>query len=334
MRALVTGGAGFLGRALVERLLREGHTVRSASRRAYPELEALGAESVVADVTDAKAVLRAADGCDTVFHVAALAGVWGRRMDYVRTNVIGTRNVLAACHAEGVRSLVFTSSPSVCFDGKDHRLAGNDLPYSKRFLAAYPETKAVAERDVLAANGSLGGELATCALRPHLIFGPRDPHLVPRLLDRARRGKLAIVGDGQNEVSLTWVHDGALAHVRAAEALAAGGAAAPNAGKAYFIAQADPIQLWEWIGYILRRLDLPQPTKRVGRGTAESVGLCLELLWRTLPLPGEPPMTRFVAGQLATSHSYDLEPARRDFGYEEELSLTQATELLVDSLVD
>src|SRR5262249_22493235 len=156
-------------------------------------------------------------GADAVFHVAAKAGIWGDAQEFWRANVEGTRNVLAACLAAKVPRLVFTSSPSVCFDGKDHVNAGNDLPYSRRVLAAYPRTKAQAEAIVLGANGADG--LATCALRPHLIVGPDDPHLLPRLAERARAGKLAIVGDGRNEVSLTWVGNAVDAHLAAADRL-------------------------------------------------------------------------------------------------------------------
>ena len=211
------------------------------------------------------------------------------------TNVTGTANVIAACRRHGVGRLVHTSSPSVCFDGEDHVRAGNDLPLARRFNCVYPETKAAAERLVLAAND---GGLATCALRPHLIFGPGDPHLIPRLLERARRGRLMAVGDGRNEVSLTYVENAAWAHVDAARRLASG---APHAGRAYFVAQEEPVRLWEWIDELLLRVGLP----------------------------GEPPMTRFVAAQLASSHSYDLEPARRDFGYVERVSGDVALDRLV-----
>jgi len=329
-RALVTGGGGFLGGAVVDRLLSEGHAVRSFSRGDYPALRTKGVETVRGDLGDLDAVVAAVEGCELVVHTAALAGFWGRKQDYERANVVGTRNVLEAALRARATRLVHTSSPSVCFDGADHVRAGNDLPYSKRWLAHYPETKAAAERLVLAANGK--GGLATVALRPHLIFGPGDPHLIQRLVERARAGRLAVVGPGHNEVSLTYVDNAAAAHVDAARALA-DGATAPCAGKAYFVAQEEPVRLWEWIDALLERLGEPRVQRHVPRRIAYAAGALCELAWNVLPLASEPPMTRFVALQLASSHSYDLEPLRRDVAYRERVDLATATDRLVDALL-
>lgn len=324
MRALVTGGGGFLGRHLVAALLGRGDSVVSYARGDYPDLEKRGATCVRGDLSDRDALRRASRGADAVFHVAAKAGIWGSDEDFWRTNVEGTRNVLAACLAAKVPRLVFTSSPSVCFDGRDHVNAGNDLPYSRKFLAAYPRTKAQAEGIVLGANGMDG--LATCALRPHLIVGPDDPHLLPRLVSRARAGRLAIVGDGKNEVSLTWVGNAAAAHLAAADRLEP---RAPHAGKAYFVAQRDAVVLWEWIGELLERMGVGRPRRRVPLAVAYSTGAALELWWRARRLATEPPMTRFLALELARSHSYDMGPAERDFGYRERVPMREATELLL-----
>jgi len=323
VRTLVTGGGGFLGRAGVEALLAEGHAVTSIGRTSHAELEELGARALRVDLADAAAVERAVQGHEVVFHVAALTGVWGRRRDFERANVLGTRNVLAACRAGGVRALVHTSSPAVCFDGRDHVRASNDLPRARRFLCDYARTKARAEELVLGANDE---SLATCALRPHLVFGPRDPHLVPRLVARARTGRLLVVGDGANEVSVTYVENAAAAHVDAARALGPG---APHAGRAYFLGQEEPVELWSWVSELLAALGLPPPRRRVPLALAYAAGGACEALWRMVPLPGEPPLTRFVARQLATSHSYDLGPARRDFGYRERVPLAEATRRLV-----
>jgi nucleoside-diphosphate-sugar epimerase len=322
VKALVTGGGGFLGTEICRRLRARGDEVTSVSRCEHPHLRDLGVvtqRANLADVGALDALARLAQGCDVVFHVAAKAGVWGRRRDYLRTNVLGTQNVIAACLAASVPRLVYTSSPSVCFDGSDQRLVCVDLPYAERFLAHYPESKARAEQLVLAANGPA---LATCALRPHLIFGPHDPHLCPRLVAEARAGRLAVVGDGCNEVTLCYVDNAAQAHLGAAQTLIPG---ARHAGRAYFIGQEQPVVLWEWIRALLTQLGIPVPRRRISLSAAHRAGHLLELLWRTLPLPGEPRMTRFIATQLATSHSYSMTPARDDFGYREVVDLDTAT---------
>lgn len=324
MKALVTGGSGFLGTAIVRALLDRGDSVTSLARRPSAALERLGVRQEEVDLADRGPTLRALRGHDVVFHAAAKTGVWGARSEFERVNVEGTRNVLEACLAARVERLVYTSSPSVCFDGRDHHRASNDLPHATRFLCAYAATKAEAERSVLAANGMEG--LATCALRPHLIVGPGDPHLVPRLVERARAGKLARVGDGTNLVSLTDVENAALAHVDAALALAP---EAAHGGKAYFIAQVEPVRLWAWIDELLARLDVQPVRRQVSLGSAYLAGMACEALWRLLGRASEPPMTRFLALQLARSHSYDLGPAVRDFGYRERVTTPESMERLV-----
>jgi 2-alkyl-3-oxoalkanoate reductase len=326
VKALVTGGGGFLGTALCRELRARDWEVRSISRGAHPHLAELGVEHRCADLADTGALTSAANDRGVVFHVAAMAGVWGRLEDYRRANVVGTLNVLAACREAGVPRLVHTSSPSVCFDGTDHLRAGNDLPLATSFLAHYPATKAEAEREVLAANSP---ELATCALRPHLIFGPGDPHLLPRLVERARAGRLARVGPGDNEVTLCYVENAALAHVQAAERLEP---EAPHAGGAYFVGQREPVRLWEWIDELLGALGIPPVRRRLSLRTAYSLGAVLEGLWRVLRISGEPPMTRFVATQLATSHSYSMEPAERDFGYAPRVEMAEALERTTEKL--
>lgn len=317
MKALVTGGGGFLGRYVVEQLLDRGEDVRVLGRSRYPEVEALGAECVQADLGDADAVVAACEGVDAVFHVGALAGVWGPYERYFRTNVEGTRHVLEGCRTHGVPKLVYTSSPSVVFDGSDMEGVDESVPYPEHFEAPYPETKSIAEREVLAANGPA---LATCAIRPHLIWGPRDNHILPRILARARAGRLRIVGDGTNKVSVTYVENGARAHLQALDALAPG---ADVAGKAYFIGQAEPVVLWDFINQLLEGFGVPPLTKRVSVGMAAMVGGVLEGAYRLVGAASEPPMTRFMAHELATSHWFDLSAARRDFGFDPEAISTE-----------
>ena len=319
--ALVTGGGGFVGAQVVRRLRARGVAVRVLARGEYPELVAMGCVLHRGDLADGDAVHRAAEGCDTVFHVAAKAGVWGRREDFEATNVRGTENVVTACQRAGVARLVFTSSPSVTFDGTDHLDAGNDLPYPEVWLADYPRTKALAERIVLAANSN---ELTTTALRPHLVYGPGDPHLLPRLLARARAGRLRVVGDGTNRVSLTYVDNAAAAHLQAADALVANGSASPAAGRAFFVNDAEPVVLWDWLGRLFAALGVPPVTGRVPAGLAYAAGALAEGAWTVLGRDGEPPMTRFVAKQLATSHTYSLLPAKDAFGYAPEVDGDEA----------
>lgn len=326
MRVLVTGGNGFLGGAIVAELKRRGHQVSSASRRPSPELAALGVRTLTCDLRNREHVERAIQGQDAVVHAAALTGLTGVRADFVRTNVEGTQAVLAACKAHGVARLVYTSSPSVVFDGREHRRADESLPYPRRYLAAYPATKAAAEREVLAANGA---SLATVALRPHLVLGPGDPNLMPRLVARARARALTIVGNGRNEVSFTWVENAAAAHADVLERLEPG---VSGAGRAYFVAQKEPVVLWSWLAELFTRAGVPPPTQRVSRPFAYAAGAACELAWRIARRTGEPPMTRFLAQQLATSHSYAIGALEREFGYVERVSTAEATERLVAEL--
>jgi len=317
MRALVTGGGGFLGGVMVRMLRQRGDEVVSYSRGTYPELDRLGAEQKCGDLGDADAVMRAAAGCDTVFHVAAMAGIWGAYADFYRANVIGTENVIAACRANGIGRLVHTSSPSVVFDGRDVEGGDESLPYPESFEAHYPRTKALAEQIVLAANSP---DLATTALRPHLIWGPGDNHLVPRIIARAKQGRLRRIGNRPCLVDTVYVDNAATAHLLAADRLAPG---SPPAGRAYFISNGEPIPLWEMVNRILAAAGLPPVERTVSPGLAYAAGVVCEALWGALRLSGEPPMTRFVAHELATAHWFDISAARRDFGYEPEVSLDE-----------
>ena len=320
MRVLVTGGGGFLGSAICRRLRGAGHEVAAVARGNYPELERIGVRLYRGDLADAAAVAPAFDGRDLVFHAAAKAGVWGPWEEFYRSNVVATGVVLEQCRAQGVRRLVYTSSPSVVFGAEDHENAVNDLPYPTEYLAHYPKTKAQAERDVLAANGP---DFATVALRPHLIWGPGDPHLLPRLVARARAGRLRIVGDGRNKVSLTFIENAAAAHVQAASRLEPG---IGWAGKPYFVNDPAPVVLWEWLNGFLAQIGVAPVQRSVSPGLARSAGWLLEGIWG-LGFSGEPPMTRFIAEQLCRSHWYDLKPAIDAFGAWAQADLEAALEL-------
>jgi len=311
VKVLVTGAGGFLGQYLVAQLVARGDRVRGLARGSYPALERLGVESVRADIRDRQAVQAAVSGVEVVYHTAAVPGVWGAWELFHSVNVRGTENVIAACRACGVRKLVFTSSPSVTFDGTDQCGVDESAPYPQRWLCHYPHTKALAEQAVLAAND--GRDLLTCALRPHLIWGPRDPHLVPRLIDRARRGRLRQVGDGNNLIDMVYVENAARAHLLAADAL---GDQSPVAGRAYFITQGEPVRCWDWINAILGLVGLPPVRRRISARLARCAGALLETAYRLPRIEREPLMTRFLAAQLATSHYFNIERARRDFGYQ------------------
>lgn len=319
MKCLVTGGGGFLGGAIVRRLLERGDEVRSFSRHHYPRLDA---SQFTGDLADAAAVARAAEGVDIVFHVAAKAGIWGPYREFFAANVRGTRNVIAACRRQGVGKIVYTSSPSVVYTGGD--LAGVDesAPIPRHFDAYYPATKAIAERDLLAANGP---NLATVALRPHLIWGPGDNHLVPRLLQRARAGKLRLVDDGSKLVDVTYIDNAVDAHWLAAQRLHVG---SPIAGKAYFLSQGEPVMAREFINQLLAAGGLPPLAKSIPYPLAISLAWLIEFVARARGSIQEPRLTRFVVHQFATAHWFDISAAKRDLGYQPKVSTAEGLERL------
>lgn len=320
---LVTGGTGFLGGRLLERLLAAGREVTVVSRSARPELAARGARVVVGELHDEAVCAEAARGAATVFHVAARVGVWGRHEDFYRDNVLGTRALLAAARRAGAGRFVHTSTPSVVYNGLDLAGADERLPLTKDCPSAYPLTKALAEAEALAANTDA---FRVCALRPHLIWGVGDPHLVPRILARARAGRLRIVGEGKNLVDMVHVENATDALLLAERALGWPGQAA---GRAYFITNGEPVNLWEWVNDLLRALGEPPITRRVSLPAARAVGAVCEAAWRVLALKGEPPMTRFVAAELAKDHWFSIEAARRDLGYAPRVSMAAGTAELV-----
>ena len=304
---LVTGGGGFLGSALVRMLVAQGESVRSFSRSRYPALEAMGVEQFQGDLADGDTLQRACDGVDLVFHVAAKTGIWGPYETYYRTHVVGTRNVLQACLSHGVGRLVYTSSPSVVFDGRDMEGVNESVPYPAAYLSHYPRTKAAAEKMVRQAACDA---LRTITLRPHLIWGPGDNHLVPRIIQRARR--LRQVGQGRNRVDTIYIDNAVQAHLLAAAKLSE----RPElSGRVYFISQDAPIPLWDMVNAILAAADLPPVTRTISKRTARLIGAVLEWIYQVGHLPGEPPMTRFVAEELATAHWFNIRAAREDLGY-------------------
>jgi nucleoside-diphosphate-sugar epimerase len=327
MHALVTGAAGFLGLYIVEQLVARGERVRAMCRRPTPELAALPVEIVSTDLRDRAAVIEACRGVDTVFHVAGVAGIWGPWKHFHETNTVGTQSALEGCRAHEVKRLIYTSSPSVTFDGGDQCGIAESAPYPERWLCHYPHSKAIAEREVLAANGF--GGLATCSLRPHLIWGPRDRHLIPRLIARARSGRLRRVGDGQNMIDMVYVENAAEAHLQAADAL---NLDSPVAGSAYFISQGEPINCWQWVDELLALVDLPPIKRSVPFKLAWNIGAALEGIYGALHLPGEPPMTRFLAAQLGKHHWFDITRARQHFNFRPRISTADGMQRLGECL--
>ena len=311
-RVLVTGGGGFLGSALIKRLVERGDAVRSLARNHYPKLADMGVDQIPGDIADSQTVARACQGVEIVFHVAAKMPPWGRYRNYYTTNVVGTQNVIDGCTRNNVASLVYTSTPSVVFDGTDMQGVNESVPYPADFNAFYPQTKAMAEQLVLKATGQ---GLRTVILRPHLIWGPEDPHFAPRLIARAK--KLKRIGDGTNMVDTTYIDNAVDAHLNAADTLNKN----PEiSGSIYFITQDEPIRAWEMIDAILAAAGLPPVKGTISYPTARAMGAFMEFIYRTLHIPGEPPMTRFLADEVAKSHWFDISAAKKDLGYQPAIS--------------
>ncbi|WP_456387276.1 NAD-dependent epimerase/dehydratase family protein [Desulfolithobacter sp.] len=325
-RALVTGGGGFVGLALTRALRQAGVRVTVLGRHVYPEVQTLGARSLVGDIRDLDFVSRAMSGQEVVFHVAALAGVWGPFHEYYSINVTGTLNVLAACLRNRVRQLVYTSTPSVVFDGHDLQGADESLPYASRPLCAYAATKIIAEREVLAVNNR---GLRTIAIRPHLVYGPGDTNLIPRLLARGREGSLKIVGSGENRVDLTYIDNVVQAHLVAARDLMGPGR---GAGRPFFVSDGTPIRLWSWINDLFAACGIRPVTARVPFRLARSAGWLLETIHVLTGCEQEPKMTRFVAEQMARDHWFSIESAKELLGYVPETTTSGGTAKLLNWL--
>lgn len=307
-------------------LVERGHDVTAMTRRRDDFLARLDVPQVLGDIRDMEAVSTACDGQEVVFHTAAISGIWGPWKLFHSTNTMGTKNVVEGCRKHRVNKLVYTSSPSVTFNG-DHQVNMNEsAPYPKKWLCHYPHSKMLAEKYVLEADES---DLMTCALRPHLIWGPGDRHLIPRLLQRARSKKLRRVGDGTNQVDTIFVENAAEAHLMACEALEVG---SPVCGNAYFLSQDDPVNCWAWINEILALAGIPRIKKSISYYWAYKLGQALELAHESMNIKTEPRMTRFLAAQLAKSHYFDISAAKKDFGYFPRVSNAEGMKRLAKSM--
>ena len=327
-KVLVTGGGGFVGTALVTSLVERGIEVVVAGRNSYPHIERLGVKCFRGDIRLREFTDIICKEVDTVFHSAAKAGIWGAWRDYEATNVLGTKNIVDSCRACNIKRLIYTSTPSVVFSARDIVNGDETLWYAKRPLCHYAKSKILAERYLLKNNSDT---MKTVAIRPHLIWGPGDPHLVPRLLEKGRRQELKIVGSGTNKVDITYIDNVAHAHLLAADNL---NGSCEAAGKAYFIGQEQPVNLWDWINTLYRDLEIPEIKAKVPFKTAYIAGTLLELIHTLLRRENEPRMTRFLALQLARSHFFSHQGAFRDFGYKPIVSLDEGQEKLLKWLKD
>ena len=328
MLALVTGGGGFLGRYIVEQLLARGDSVRIIARGDYSELHQLGVTTYRGDIQHLDVLIEACKGVDLVFHTAAYAGYWGAWQDFYRANVTGTQNVIAACHTQNVPKLIYTSSPSVIFNNQAHEGVNESIPYPVHYENYYSHTKAIGEQLVLQANQSA---LLTVSLRPHLIIGKRDVHILPRLIAQARKGALLQVGEGHNLVDLTYVEDAARAHLLAADALTP---TSPTAGAVYFISQDEPVNLWGFIRELLFHLNLPPVKRKIPLSLARFIGATYEGLYHLFPISGEPRLTRFLASELALSHYYNISRAKKEIGYTPQFCMTDVMRITLQWLID
>lgn len=323
MRALVTGGGGFLGSGITKELIQRGNRVTVIGRGRYSHLPD-SVKMMQGDIRDFKFVKSASKNIDMVFHTAALPGIWGPAHEFYSVNVKGTENVIRACQENSIPKLIFTSSPSVVFGCSSLEGSDESTPYPETYLCEYPRTKALAEKMVLRANDPT---LCALAIRPHLIWGPGDPHLIPRLLRKAKSNQLIKVGEGKNQVDMIYIDNAVSAHLKAAFA--------PDynvAGKAYFVSDDEPVVLWKWINSLLNRLGIREVSRNISYKNAQRLGAFLEGVYGFLGLKGEPCMTRFLASQLAISHYFDISRAKKDFGYQPLVSQEEGTRRLIHSL--
>ena len=318
---LVIGGTGFLGREIACQLLERGQRVRTFCRRNGDVPE--GAEIVLGDLVNPISLRKACQGVETVYHTASIPSISVHWKPFYEINVLGAKNVLDACKATGVRKLIYTSSASVIFNCRSQPGIDETAPYPDRWLAHYPHSKAIAERMILDAASD---SLLTCAIRPHLIIGRRDRHLIPRLLARAKAGRLFRVGDGTNLIDIIFVENAAWGHIQAAETLTC--KESPVNGNAYFLSQGEPVNCWDWINEVLAMKGLLTVKRSIPFSVAWALGLALEGWYKCCQLQGEPVMTRFLAAQLAHTHYLNIAKARRDFGYAPLVSMAEGMKQL------
>lgn len=320
MKVLVTGAGGFLGFEVAKSLVEMGHEVTNLSRNHYITLDAYNIKTIKCDLSQFEEV--DLSGFEAVVHCAAIAGVWGKKSSFYDTNYHGAIHLYEMAKKAGVKYFVYTSTPSVVFGSDDIIFGDESLAYPDKFYTYYAHSKSMAEKYILENSDH---DMEAIALRPHLIWGEGDPHLVPRILQKARSGDLKRVGNGDNLVDVIHVKNAAMAHTLALSALKAGKGLG---GNAYFIGQERAVNLWDFINQILQYNDIEPIEDSVNYSTAYFVGMILEFIYRLLGInKPEPPMTRFVAMQLAKSHYFSHEKAAQDFGYTPEITIEKGLEM-------
>ncbi|XP_077387499.1 sterol-4-alpha-carboxylate 3-dehydrogenase, decarboxylating isoform X1 [Festucalex cinctus] len=327
-RCAVIGGSGFLGRHLVEKLVARGYTVSVFDIRQNFEMS--GVTFHQGDLCDKQALLPALKGVSLVFHCASPSPASDDRRLFERVNIQGTSTVIQACTEVGVQKLVLTSSASVVFEGSDIKNGREDLPYAKKPIDYYTETKIKQEKLVLEACDEEKGFL-TVAIRPHGIFGPRDPQLVPILVDAARKGKMKfIIGDGTNLVDFTFVENVVHGHILAAEHLRPD---SPICGKPYHITNDEPVRFWDFMSEVLVGLGYAAPRYNLPYMLVYVLALLLWLLSLVLrPLMSfKPTFTPMRVALAGTHHYYSCERAKQDMGYKPLVGLKEAIERTVQS---
>lgn len=329
-RVLVTGSLGFVGGALVDRLVQQGYPVRAIDIRDQGGRD--GIDYRRCDITDQDAVGAVVDGVDLIFHTASLVQTRQTEADLVwRVNHQGTLNLLEAARAAGVGRFVQISSASVVYEGRDIENGDEALPYAGVSQAPYADSKIAAERDVLAAHDPDG--LRTCAIRPHVVFGPGDGRFIPALIDRAKAGRLKMgVGRGEKLSDFTYIDNLVDALVGAADDLANG---CQTGGQAYFVTNGEPLPFWTFIDKVLVAMDQPPTKGRVPYRLAYSVAAAVEA-FNALRRKGGPEtgMTRFAIRYMCTHHYFSIEKAKRDFGYTPAIDIDEGIARTIQHLRD
>lgn len=321
MKVFITGGGGFLGTYIVQKLVKRGYSVTNFSRSRYPHLENIGVHCVQGDLNNVDELVAAMKGHEVCFHVASKVAMWGKKEDFLRTNYKGTQNVIHACKKNSINKLIYTSTPSVVFGEHGFEGESEELPYPKKSYSRYGMSKAMAEKLVLE---SANDDFFTVALRPHLVFGPGDQNLIPRLVESARKKKLKMIGNGENKVDVLYVENAADAHICALDKMLTH----PKliSGQAFFLGQG-PVKLWEFINKILIHygIDPIDKSNKLSTRLAFTIGKCFEALSSLFGLYNwNPPMTRFVALQLGEHHYYDHSKAEKLLEWKPKVDLDEA----------